>query len=51
MYDTEDRGKNFKPRTILTTTGNFNNHGFSIDRDSELHRTIFSGWHQELMVE
>jgi hypothetical protein len=39
-----------KPRAVLATAGDFNNHAFNIDRCSELHRTMFLGWHKEELV-
>jgi len=39
-----------KPRTVLATAGNFNDHAFNTDRGSKLHGTIFGGWHKEELV-
>jgi len=39
-----------KPRTVLAAAGDFNDHAFNIDRGSELHGTIFLGWHKQLLV-
>jgi len=36
-----------KPRTVLATAGDFNDHAFNTDRGSKLHGTIFWGWHKE----
>ena len=41
-----------KPRTILATAGDFDDHAFNTDRSSKLHRTILLGWHTgELVAE
>ena len=40
-----------KPRAVLATAGYFDDHAFNIDRGSELHGTIFLGWHKEELVE
>jgi hypothetical protein len=39
-----------KPSTVLATTGDFNDHAFNTDRGSELHGTIFLGWHKKELV-
>jgi hypothetical protein len=39
-----------KPRAVLATAGDFNDHAFNIDRGSELHGTMFLGWHKEELV-
>ena len=39
-----------KPCTVLATAGDFNDHAFNTDRGSELHGTIFWGWHKEELV-
>jgi len=39
-----------KPRTIPAIAGDFNDHAFNIGRGSELHGTIFLGWHTQLLV-
>ena len=49
--DAEDRAVIIKkPRTVLATAGDFNDHAFNTDRGSKLHGTIFWGWHKEELI-